>query len=227
MTEVPATEHAAKQILAAWGMPVVEGALATTAEEAASIAGRLDGRVAIKVSSPDLIHKTEVGGVVLGVAGADEARIAFEKIMTSVAASAPSAHVEGARVERMRSGIEVIVGMTTDGSFGPMALVGLGGVAVEGLGDQQMAPAPVGQIGAARMLSRIPGLKTRLERGGAGPDAMARLAELVVDISRRFVGSGLAEMEMNPVAWTGESWEILDAVMVARPTEGGSDGSVG
>lgn len=210
----PRTEHAAKELLSGWGLPVVEGGFATTAAEAAALGGSLGGRLVMKVSSPDIAHKTEVGGVVLGVEGADGCQDAFDEIMASVTAAKPDARIDGVRLERMCSGVEVIVGMIQDPLFGPTALVGLGGVAAEGLGAERMAPAPVALDQALRMVESIPGLEVSLKRRGDDGTAWGELAGLLRETSLRFVASGLNELEMNPVAWSDGRWVILDVLTI-------------
>lgn len=213
LAEVPRTEHEAKLLLAEWGLPVVEGGLATSAEEAADLAVRLGGPVVMKVSSPDVVHKTEVGGVLLGLEGRGAIREAFDRLVASVSAVRPEARIDGVRIERQRSGVEAIVGMVRDPVFGPTVLVGPGGVAVEGLGAERCAPAPTTAALARRLVKSVPGLATVLDRRGGADRALSELADLVAATSRWFVASGLRELEMNPVTWTGERWEILDAVM--------------
>lgn len=211
---VPATEHEAKELCSAWGLDVVEGGLAATADEAAAMADRLGGRLVVKISSPDVVHKTDVGGVVVGVEGGEAVRRAAAELTERAAAL--GARTDGVRVERMRTGVEAIVGMVRDPVFGPMALVGLGGIAVEGLDAERMSPAPLHPATAVRLVRSIPGLTTALGRTGDPDRAVDGLARMVVETSRRFVASGLSEIEMNPVVWTGERWEILDAVMRGR-----------
>ena len=94
------------------------------------------------------------------------------------------------------------------------AMVGLGGVAAEGLGADRFAPAPLTRQLARRLLLRVPGLATLLRRHSGSDEALDDLAGLVAETSRRFVASGLEQLEMNPLAWTGERWEILDALVV-------------
>lgn len=219
IVDPPRTEHEAKGLLAAWGLAVVEGGLATTPDEAAELASRLGGRLAVKVSSPDIAHKTDIGGVALGIEGREDCRAAYARIVAAVGALRPDAVVEGVRIERMRVGVEVIVGMIFDPVFGPMALISLGGVAAEGLGGERFALAPVASTQALRMVVGIPGLDTTLRRAGDDGRAAGGLAGLLVEVSRRFVASGLGELEMNPVVWVDGRWEILDAVMVARRAE--------
>lgn len=245
------SEHAAKQQLAAWGLPVVEGALATTRSEAAALAGRLPGPLVVKISSPDITHKTEVGGVKTGVRGAAAVAAAFDDVRSSAARHRPDARIEGVRIERQADGVEVLVGLFRDPVFGAMLLLGLGGTASEALGGHVVAPAPVPPEAAARVIERVPGLRHVLARhsgarhsrarpGGERPSpqrpsregprghgppehgspehgdgtaAITSLADLLATASSRFVEAGLAELEMNPVVWTGERWQVLDAAM--------------
>lgn len=215
----PQSEDSAKRMLAGWGISVPEGALARDAEEAAEIARRLGGPVAVKVSSPSIRHKTEVGGVRLGVSGAEAARKAFEAVMTSASRSVPRALIDGALVEREISGPEVMVGAMTDPVFGPMVVVSFGGVAVEELGTEALAPAPLDRAGAERLLSRVRGLATALTRRGETGEALPALASVVERISERFVASSLDQVEINPLVWAGGAWVALDAVMVAGEKE--------
>ena len=213
MPAVPATEHAAKEVLASWGLTVVEGGLAGSVDQAVALASSLGGRVVMKVSSPDIPHKTDVGGVVLGIGDPAAARQAYQQIVTGVSGLRPDARIEGVRVERMTTGVEAIVGMITDRLFGPMVMVSLGGVATEGLGVERWGPAPVDPEYARRMVEGVAGLEATLGRRGDPGVAVRALSELVARASEHFVASGLLEVEMNPVAWNGERWEILDAVM--------------
>lgn len=211
--EAPSTEHEAKTKAASWGLPVVEGDLASDSDDAVEIAGRLGGPVAMKISAPGVVHKTEAGGVRLGVDGPDAVRRAFADVMES----APDTAV-GVRVERMASGFEVIVGLVRDPVFGPMVMLGPGGIGAEGMRLERWSLAPVDRNRAERLIGAVPGLSTALGRLG-GPASIG-LAELIAAAGERFVSSGLSAMEMNPVAWSGERWQILDVVMVSGRAEG-------
>ena len=206
------TEHAVKALLASWGLPVVDGALVRSSAEAAQIAAKLGGPVVVKINSPDIFHKTEVGGIRLGIHGSNEARRAYAEITAAVTSARPDARVEGVRVERQVSGVEAIVGAVHDPVFGPMMLVGLGGTAAEALGAEVLAPAPLSAVGAQRLVGRVRGLELALRRFGDDGSAVVALADLVSAMSMRFVASGLSELEVNPAVWTGEHWEIVDAV---------------
>jgi len=215
------TEHDVKALLASWGLPVVRGALAGSWEEAQRIAAEMGGPVVVKVNSPDISHKTEVGGIRWGVHGREEVRRAFDEITTAVASARPEARVEGVRIEQQISGIETIVGAVRDSVFGPMILVGLGGIAAEALGAELLAPAPVSKGAAARLVRRVRGLELALQRHGDDGRAIIALADLVSLMSNRFVASTLSELEVNPLVWTGDHWEALDGVAVDTRTFAG------
>ena len=119
-------------------------------------------------------------------------------------------------VERQRSGFEVIVAGLHDPVFGALVLVGMGGVAAEGLGPPAIAPAPLDESGARRMIARATGLAGALDRHD--PTAAEHLAEVLVTTSRAFDSSDLDQFEINPLAWTGTQWEALDAVVLDQLT---------
>ncbi len=221
--DVPPTEHAAKELLAAWNLPVVEGGLAMNADEAVAVAARLGGPVAIKVSSAALTHKTEAGGVRLGVAGDEAVRRAFDEIVEGVGTAHPGIPIDGVRVERMAGGFEVIVGLFDDPVFGAMAMVGPGGVGAEGMGLERFAPAPMSTRASAALIGGVPGMLTAL--GRLGPGVADELAGLVSMASEAFAGTDLAAMEMNPIAWSKDGWHILDVVVVSGRAEGEDDGT--
>ncbi len=221
--DVPPTEHAAKELLASWDLPVVDGGLATDADEAVAIAARLGGPVAIKVSSPALTHKTEVGGVRLGVEGPEAVRRTFDEIVHAVTTALPETSIDGVRVERMAGGFEVIVGLFDDPVFGPMAMIGPGGVGAEGMGLERFAPVPMSATASATLIGRVPGLSAALKR--LGPRVADDLASFVSMASEAFAETDLAAMEMNPMAWSKDGWHVLDVVMVSGRVEGEDDGT--
>jgi succinyl-CoA synthetase beta subunit len=128
-------------------------------------------------------------------------------------AAVSGAVVDGVRVERQVSGLEMIVGAVRDSTFGPMVLVGLGGIFTEAFDDVVVAPAPVSRSGASRMISRIRGRRVlSSNRTGTPPDVDA-LASVVVRIGDILAGSTLDEIEINPLVWNGSSWVALDALV--------------
>ena len=219
-------EHDAKRLLSAHGIEVPAGGLAADAGEAARIASALGGPVAMKVQSEDLPHKTESGGVALGVAGEAAVREAFGRIMESARAYAPDAIVRGVRVERMAgAGVEMIVGVSRDPDFGPMLAVGTGGVFVELLDDVVLSPVPVDAAEAREMLRGLRGRRLLDGVRGAPPADTDALIRLLVAVSEFAVAAGgaLEALDLNPVIVhpRGQGVTVADAGIVtgvARPT---------
>lgn len=138
------TERAAKALVQSAGIPTVRTELAQTAEEAITLARDMGFPVALKVSSADVVHKSDIGGVQLNLATEAAVRRAFDDIMTAVRTTQPAAVVEGVSVQPMaRPGVEVIIGLTSDPQFGPLIMFGLGGVHVEVLKDVAFRVAPL------------------------------------------------------------------------------------
>lgn len=192
----------------AWGLPLVEGEVATSADDAVRLADRLGYPVVVKVNSPGLAHKTEIGGVRLELRGPETVAFAFDEV--TAAARSAGLQVDGALVERYRPGVELIVGAVAHPVFGPLVSVGMGGVLTELLDDVVFAPAPVDEAGAKAMIDRLRG--RALLDGFRGTPRADRdgLARIVSVVSRGLVGSGLREVEINPLVWDGETWVGVD-----------------
>ena len=212
-------EHDAKALLSTYGIGVPAGSLAADAGEAARIASALGGPVAMKVQSEDLPHKTESGGVALGVEGKAAVREAFGRIMESARAFAPDVTIEGVRVERMAGpGVEVIVGVSRDPDFGPMLAVGIGGVFVELLDDVVLSPVPVDAAEAREMLRGLRGRRLLDGVRGAAPadtDALVRLLVAVSELAAAANGA-LEALDLNPVIVhpRGQGVSVADAGIV-------------
>ena len=212
-------EHDAKALLSAHGIAVPAGSLAASPGEAVRIASALGGPVAMKVQSGDLPHKTESGGIALGVEGETAVREAFGRIMESARASAPAANIEGVRVERMAgAGVEMIVGVSRDPDFGPMLAVGLGGVFVEVLDDVVLSPIPVDAAEARRMLHGLRGRRLLEGVRGAPPADTDALVALLVAVSgfAAAAGDALEALDLNPVIVhpRGQGVSVADAGIV-------------
>jgi acetyl-CoA synthetase len=191
-----------------WGPPLVEGELAVTGDEAVAVAERFGFPVVVKVVSPGLAHKTEMGGVAVDLGDGAAVAEAFDRV--TGAARTAGLGVDGARVERFRPGLELIVGGIVDPVFGPMVSVGIGGVLAELLDDVSFAPAPVDESGATGMIDRLRG--RRLLDGYRGSPAadVDELARIVSRVSRGLAGGTVDEVEFNPLVWTGEEWVAVD-----------------
>jgi acetate---CoA ligase (ADP-forming) subunit alpha len=216
-----------KRLLEAIGIPTAIAECAASADEAARIAERIGFPVVLKVLSPDVAHKSDVGGVTLNVGSTPETREAFDKIRRSVARAMPQARFEGVTVEPMaHQGIEMIVGVTRDDRFGPIMMVGLGGVWVEAFEDTAIRLAPVSETQARAMIAELRGAKLlRGYRGAPAADidaVVSMLARLSEWVAR---GDDIAEMDLNPVAVYPNGLKVLDARIALRqqPQPPGAD----
>jgi acyl-CoA synthetase (NDP forming) len=213
-------EYLAKQVLAAW-LPEARESLVHSAEEAVAAAARLGYPVALKVQSADVPHKTEAGGVRLSLVDAGAVRDAYAAIEASIAAFRPGATVDGMLVQKMASkGIEMVIGMENDPTFGPIMMLGFGGVTVELFGDVVHAPAPLDEAEAERL---ILGLKSaRLLTGFRGADAvpLAPLTRLMAALSRAALTltADVRGFELNPVIVhaDGSGVTVADALVVMK-----------
>jgi acyl-CoA synthetase (NDP forming) len=210
------SEEAARRLLAAAGIPVVPAQLAASAEEAVKAAAAYGVPVSVKVVSPQVTHKTDIGGVRLGVPPDEAAVTAAYAAVTAAAAAVGGAAVEGVLVSPMRrGGTELLVGVVADPLWGPVLAVALGGVFVEVLKDSVLAPLPLSQQRARQLLGRLRG-RAVLDgaRGGAPADldALAAVIARVGDLALA-LGDDLAALEVNPLRVDGAVIEALDALV--------------
>ena len=188
-------------LLAAYGIPTPRAALATTADEAVDLAWQVGFPVALKVASPDVIHKSESGGVLLNLREPDEVEDGFAAILNNVRAAAPQAHIEGIHVQHMvTTGQEVIIGAVRDPQFEAIVMFGSGGVEVEGLRDVEFSLAPLNEDEAEVLLARtwagrrLDGFRNLPPADRTAVlDIICRLGQLAADFPE------LAEIELNPV----------------------------
>lgn len=207
----------AKQILSAYGFRIPEGHLASTTEEAVEAAEQIGYPVAIKIVSPNIIHKTDLGGVKLHLSTADDVRDAFDLMILRTNQNAPEAHIEGIYVEKMLArGMEVIIGMSRDPQFGPMLMFGLGGIFVEVMKDVTFHLAPITIEEAFQMLRSTRSYEmlkgTRGKRGvdfAAIANGLQRISQLVTDYPE------IIELDINPfiVGHIGTEPFVADARM--------------
>jgi acyl-CoA synthetase (NDP forming) len=191
-----------------WGIPLVEAEVVIDALAAADAAERIGYPVAVKLISPEVDHKTEFGGVTLDLGTREAVARAFTEVMEE--ADKAGLEVVGARVQRYRPGLEVIVGALVDPDLGPVVSVGVGGVLTELIDDVVFAPAPVDKRGAQAMISQLRGHHLLDGFRGAPPADVDALSELVSIVSRGMIGSGLTEVEVNPLIWDGAGWVAVD-----------------
>ncbi len=214
-------EVKAKSILKAYGFHVLPGQLAIDAAEAAEIARFIGFPVAMKIVSPNIIHKTDLGGVRLNLATSQEVEDAFELMMLRIRQHAPEAMIEGIYVEKMAdSGLEVILGMTRDPQFGPMLMFGLGGIFVEVMKDVTFYLAPITEDEAIQMLKSTRSYEMlKGKRGSKEVDihaiagALQRISQLTTDFPQ------IMELDINPliVGEIGTDPVVADARMTFAP----------
>lgn len=194
-------EVESKQILRDAGIPATAATLATSRGEAQQQADAMGYPVVLKVVSPDIAHKSDVGGVKLSLTDSNAVGTAFDEIMGNAKKAEPNARINGVSVQQMaKQGTEVIVGMTTDPQFGPVMMFGLGGIMVEVLKDVAFRLVPLTDKDAAQMINEIKG-KPILDgvRGGAPAD-MAALRNTMVKVSELVQKHPeIRELDLNPV----------------------------
>jgi len=214
-------EATAKRALAAAGIPFVEELVAVTEEEAAAATAKIGGPVAMKILSPDIQHKSDMGGVELGVAGADASATAFRRIMDAAADHMPTARIDGVLISPMTAGgTELILGTTTDPSFGPAIMVGLGGVFAEIFKDTALRLAPVTKAEAGEMLRELKAFPLLDGARGRVPADLDALTDIIAALSRFAArhADDVAEIDINPllVRARGEGAVALDALIIPK-----------
>ncbi len=219
------TEAEAKALLARYGVACPPEAFVTSADDAVAAAARIGRPVALKVQSPDIIHKTEAGAVALGVAGENAVREAYQRVLASAKAAHPDASIRGVLVQSMAPpGHEMILGITRDPTFGPMLMVGLGGIHVEVLRDTAFAPVPIGREEALSLLGELKGAALLDGVRGAPPADRVALAELIASLSRFAADHKdlIEEIDLNPVIVhaQGQGLTVADALIVKRKLRG-------
>jgi acyl-CoA synthetase (NDP forming) len=213
------TEIQSKELLARYGVLRPPEFLAESEAEAVSAAAEIGGPVALKVQSPDILHKTEAGAVMLGLSGDTAVAEGYRTVMSRAQAAHPNAKIDGVLVQAMaKRGLEMILGITRDPSFGSMMMVGLGGIHVEVLKDVAFAPVPLGPDDAAALLGELKGAALLDGVRGAKPSDKPALVRLMVDVSRFAADHAdtIAEIDLNPVIVhpEGEGLTVVDALIV-------------
>jgi len=220
-----------KQVCDAYGIPLPKEGLASSAAEAAKIAGDIGFPVVMKIVSPDILHKTEAGGVLVGVADAKAAQAGFDSIMANAKAYKADAKLVGVQIQQMvaADGQEVIVGAVTDPSFGKLVAFGLGGILVEVLKDITFRLAPASRDDALSMLDGIKAAEILKGVRGAKPvdrDALAKIIVNVSELTNDF--PEIKEIDLNPILANSNGATAVDALVsvdfsppkaVYRPTQ--------
>lgn len=221
MARTALSEHTAKKLLRTAGIPFLDEHLATSPASAGDAADAIGYPVVLKIVSPGIEHKTEIGGVIVGVADRRGVEDGFATLLARAASHKPDARIEGVLVAPMATkGVEVIIGVSRDPVFGPAVMFGLGGVHVEVLKDVTFRLAPFGRDEARRMIGEIRGRALLAGVRGAPASDVDALVEVLMRVSE-FAAAHADDIEtidLNPViAWPkGEGVAALDALVVMR-----------
>jgi acyl-CoA synthetase (NDP forming) len=203
-------------VLKAAKIPVVETRLATSKKEAVEIAAKMGFPIVMKIVSPDISHKSDVGGVKLGIQNATQAGKAYSEILASVKKHDRKAKVVGVSVQKMaRQGLEIIIGMTKDAQFGPVIMFGLGGILVEVLKDVSFRIVPLEKRDAAEMITEIKGFPVLKGYRGQEPANIPFLEDMIVKVSD-FVEKNpdIKELDLNPVFAYKDGAMAVDARII-------------
>jgi acyl-CoA synthetase (NDP forming) len=209
-------EIESKALLSEAGIPVVETRLATSKQEAVAISKKLGFPVVLKVVSPEITHKSDVGGVKLGLKTSKQVEAAYEGILSAVKQKHSHAVIDGVSVQRMaRLGTEVIIGMTKDPQFGPVLMFGLGGILVELLKDVSFRIVPLEQEDAREMIREIKSYPLLKGFRGSEPVDLSVLEEILLKLSK-FVDANpeIKELDLNPIFAYREGAVAVDARVI-------------
>ncbi len=210
------TEIEAKELLQQAGISVVDTRLATSKEEAISIGKQLGFPVVLKIVSHDITHKSDAGGVKLGLKTPKQVSEAYDSILTAIKQKHPEAVINGVSVQKMaQPGVEVIVGMSKDDQFGPVMMFGLGGILVEILKDVSFRVVPLTKSDAQEMISEIKGYPLLKGYRGQEPVDISYLEELLLKISQ-FVEQNpeIKELDLNPIFAYSNGAVAVDARVI-------------
>jgi acetate---CoA ligase (ADP-forming) len=218
-------EYRARALLAAYGIGAKNaGQLVQSGDEAVAAARAISGPVAVKVQSADIPHKTEAGAVILNLEEPDSVRAAYNSALAAAESFAPAAHIDGVLVQPMAAaGREVILGINYDSTWGPLLLVGLGGVLAEALGDVALAPVPLDQAQARALIRQLKGADVFGRYRGQAPADIDALSLLMVRLSQfAYDHAGeISAIDLNPVIVheAGDGVSVVDALITKRSGE--------
>jgi acyl-CoA synthetase (NDP forming) len=215
------TEVEAKEVLKQAGINIIDTKLAASKEEAISISRQFGFPVVLKIASPGIVHKSDAGGVKLGLRTAKQVGTAYEDIVQAVRRKHPQARIQGVSVQKMaRPGVEVIIGMSKDDQFGPVLMFGLGGILVEVLKDVSFRIVPLAKRDAAEMLREIKGYP--LLEGYRGQEAVdvSYLEELLLKVSD-FAEQNpeVKELDLNPIFAYSDGAIAVDARIILEESK--------
>jgi len=210
------TEFESKRILKQVGIPVVETRLAKTQKEAVSLSQKIGFPVVLKIASPEVIHKSDSGGVKLSINNVTEVKRAYNEILKKVGKQYPDAVIQGVSVQKMvRPGTEVIVGTSKDPQFGPVIMFGLGGIFVEVLKDVSFRIIPVTERDVQEMVKEIKGYPLLQGVRGKESSDIPALVEMILKISNVVEEyPQIKELELNPIFAYRDGAVAVDARII-------------
>jgi acetyl-CoA synthetase (ADP-forming) len=210
------TEFESKIFLKQAGIPVIETKLAKTLKEAVAISQKMGFPIALKIASPDIVHKSDSGGVKLSLQNVAEVKAAFKEIVDGAQKINPSASIEGVSVQKMaKPGTEVIVGTSKDPQFGPVIMFGLGGIFVEVLKDVSFRIIPLSKKDALEMIEEIKGYPVLKGYRGKEPADISALVEIILKISKVMEQNPeIKELELNPILAYKKGAMAVDARII-------------
>ncbi len=214
-------EHEALHVVKHYGAEIAEADIAYTPEEAGEIAEKIGFPVVLKIVSPDISHKSDVGGVIVGVKTKEEAVEAAKKILENVSKKAPNARISGILVQKMApKGLEVIIGGLRDNIFGPVVMFGLGGIFVEVLKDVSFRIAPITINDALEMMSEIKSAKLLEGYRGQPPVNKEALAKTIIAVAKLLEENPeIDSIDLNPVIAYPDKALVVDARIILRQYE--------
>ena len=212
------SEHRAKQLIHKWGVPITRERVAYTESEAVEASKEIGFPVVLKVSSPDILHKTETGALRVNLVDETAVRQAYREILSGAASNAPDARIEGVLVgEMVAGGTEVIVGVHYDSQLGPILLYGMGGVLVEVMRDVALRVCPITRLDAEDMVAQVRGSRLLTGYRGVPPADVDALLDVLISVSNLAVHleDTIAELDINPLAVlpAGQGVVALDALV--------------
>ncbi len=220
-TRTVLTEIESKEFVKGSGIPVVETRLAKSKAEAAATAREMGFPVVLKIASTGIVHKSDIGGVKVGLRSQAQVRDAYAQIMAAAKNAYPAATIDGVSVQRMADpGVEVILGMSKDPQFGPLVMFGLGGVMVEVLKDVSLRLVPLSRLDARHMVKEIKGYPILQGYRGQAPVDIGALEDALMKLSR-FVEAHpeVKELDLNPVFAYQKGIVAVDARVILEAEE--------
>jgi acyl-CoA synthetase (NDP forming) len=210
------TEIEAKELLGRAGISVNDTRLAKSRQEAISVSRQIGFPVVLKIASPDIVHKSDAGGVKLDLKTSKQVGKAYDDVLEAAGRKHPGAVIQGVSVQKMaRPGVEVIIGMSKDAQFGPVLMFGLGGILVEVLKDVSFRVVPLTRRDAREMIREIKGYPLLEGYRGREPVGVSGLEEMLLKVSA-FIeqNPGVRELDLNPVLAYSDGAVAVDARIV-------------